>query len=87
MKYTRLGNTGLIVSRLAFGAMTFGTDAGAKLSQLEDNLAALNVELTAEELRELDAATAPVPLYPNWFQARTLDAPAAAALGAASSGR
>ena len=25
MQYTRLGNTGLIVSRLAFGAMTFGS--------------------------------------------------------------
>ena len=26
MKYTHLGNTGLIVSRLSFGAMTFGSD-------------------------------------------------------------
>ena len=26
MHYTRLGNSGLIVSRLAFGAMTFGSD-------------------------------------------------------------
>jgi hypothetical protein len=26
MRYTRLGNTGLIVSRLSFGAMTFGSD-------------------------------------------------------------
>ncbi len=26
MQYTRLGNTGLIVSRLAFGTMTFGSD-------------------------------------------------------------
>jgi aryl-alcohol dehydrogenase-like predicted oxidoreductase len=26
MQYTRLGNTGLIVSRLSFGAMTFGSD-------------------------------------------------------------
>jgi aryl-alcohol dehydrogenase-like predicted oxidoreductase len=26
MKYTRLGNTGLIVSRLALGTMTFGVD-------------------------------------------------------------
>src|SRR5262249_58939308 len=25
MQYTRLGNTGLIVSRLSFGAMTFGS--------------------------------------------------------------
>src|SRR5581483_8002419 len=28
MQYTRLGDTGLIVSRLAFGAMTFGTSTG-----------------------------------------------------------
>src|SRR5262245_4332753 len=27
MQYSRLGKTGLIVSRLAFGAMTFGTDS------------------------------------------------------------
>ncbi len=26
MKYTSLGNTGLIVSKLSFGAMTFGSD-------------------------------------------------------------
>ena len=26
MKYTKLGNTGLIVSKLSFGAMTFGSD-------------------------------------------------------------
>ena len=28
MQYTRLGNTGLVVSRLAFGAMTFGSGEG-----------------------------------------------------------
>jgi aryl-alcohol dehydrogenase-like predicted oxidoreductase len=28
MQYNRLGDTGLIVSRLAFGAMTFGTSEG-----------------------------------------------------------
>src|SRR5262245_47203805 len=27
MQFSRLGNTGLFVSRLAFGAMTFGTDS------------------------------------------------------------
>jgi aryl-alcohol dehydrogenase-like predicted oxidoreductase len=30
MEYTRLGSTGLIVSKLAFGAMTFGDDASMK---------------------------------------------------------
>ena len=28
MQYTRMGDTGLIVSRLAFGAMTFGSSSG-----------------------------------------------------------
>ena len=28
MQYTRLGHSGLIVSRLAFGVMTFGHDEG-----------------------------------------------------------
>ncbi|WP_448101066.1 hypothetical protein [Luteibacter jiangsuensis] len=28
MKYNRLGNTGLFVSELGFGAMTFGENAG-----------------------------------------------------------
>ena len=28
MQYTRLGNSGLIVSRLAFGVMTFGSGTG-----------------------------------------------------------
>ena len=28
MQYTRLGNSGLVVSRFAFGAMTFGHDSG-----------------------------------------------------------
>src|SRR5690242_18536542 len=29
MQYARLGDTGLVVSRLAFGAMTFGSGEGA----------------------------------------------------------
>ena len=28
MQYARLGNSGLVVSRLAFGVMTFGHDQG-----------------------------------------------------------
>ncbi len=32
MQYTRLGNTGLVVSRLAFGAMTFGSAEGPMAS-------------------------------------------------------
>ncbi|MEP6960503.1 MAG: aldo/keto reductase [Acidobacteriota bacterium] len=39
MQYSRLGNTGLVVSRLAFGAMTFGTGSGpfASVSKVSDD--------------------------------------------------
>jgi aryl-alcohol dehydrogenase-like predicted oxidoreductase len=46
----------------------------SKLSQLEDNLGAANIQLSEKELAELDAFTAPAPLYPNWFQAFATDA-------------
>ncbi len=39
--------------------------------QFEDNLGALAVQLSAEEVARLDAASAPAPTYPGWFQART----------------
>jgi aryl-alcohol dehydrogenase-like predicted oxidoreductase len=51
------------------------------LAQLEDNLAAVNVQLSADERRELDAATALPRLYPNWFHAWSADKPVLAALG------
>ena len=35
MQYTNLGNTGLIVSRIAFGAMTF--DEGTLVGELKKN--------------------------------------------------
>ena len=35
---------------------------------------AANIALTAEELTELDAFTAPSPLYLNWFQTFATDA-------------
>jgi aryl-alcohol dehydrogenase-like predicted oxidoreductase len=124
MRYTRLGNTGLIVSRLSFGAMTFGSyhsisaifkvdkDAGfgvvekmreiaarheagvaqiaiawllakpvvssvivgaSKPHQLEDDLKAADLKLSEAEVAELDAITAPTPLYPNWFNANLID--------------
>ncbi len=52
----------------------------SKLSQLEDNLGADEVDLSADEVAELDQLTAPAPVYPNWFQERTLDATARDAL-------
>jgi aryl-alcohol dehydrogenase-like predicted oxidoreductase len=46
----------------------------SKMAQLDDNLGAADLELSAEEVTELDQATAPTPLYPNWFHERTVDA-------------
>jgi aryl-alcohol dehydrogenase-like predicted oxidoreductase len=46
----------------------------SKLSQLEDNLGAANIQLSEKEVAELDAFTAPAPLYPNWFQTFATDA-------------
>src|SRR5690348_9794867 len=42
MKHNRLGNTGLVVSRLALGAMTFGSAAGTMfegISKVDQKLA------------------------------------------------
>jgi aryl-alcohol dehydrogenase-like predicted oxidoreductase len=42
MQYNRLGDTGLIVSRLAFGAMTFGSAEGTVfegISKVDQELA------------------------------------------------
>ena len=51
-----------------------------KPAQLEDNLAAVNVALSKEEVAGLDELTAPPLLYPNWFAQRVVDAPVRDAL-------
>jgi aryl-alcohol dehydrogenase-like predicted oxidoreductase len=38
-----------------------------KMEQLEDNLAALDVELTAEDVETLDGLSAPDPIFPHSF--------------------
>ena len=38
-----------------------------KMSQLEDNLKAADLELTAAELEVLSATTVPAPQYPQWM--------------------
>jgi aryl-alcohol dehydrogenase-like predicted oxidoreductase len=38
-----------------------------KLSQLQDNLASLSVNLSDEQLRRLDEASRPAPIFPNSF--------------------
>jgi aryl-alcohol dehydrogenase-like predicted oxidoreductase len=52
----------------------------SQAAQLEDNLGALQVKLSDQDMAELDTATAPVPIYPNWFHQRTVDATASNAL-------
>jgi len=45
---------------------------GARTSpQLADNLAAADLELTADDFRRLEKVSAPVLLYPYWHQAKT----------------
>jgi len=52
-----------------------------KMSQLEDNLGAVDVELTADEVATLDAMMPPASVYPNWFTDLTRDAAHAEAVG------
>jgi aryl-alcohol dehydrogenase-like predicted oxidoreductase len=44
-----------------------------KVAQLDDNLGALKVKLSEQEVAELDALTAPPSLYPKWFAERFAD--------------
>lgn len=52
----------------------------SKLHQLEDNLAAADLRLTAEEIAALDEQTKPAAVYPNWFSDLVLDGPVKDAL-------
>ncbi|MCZ8517708.1 aldo/keto reductase [Paenibacillus filicis] len=52
----------------------------SKVSQLEDNLKASELQLTTEEIAALEQLTRPAPLYPNWFTDMTLDSQVAEAL-------
>lgn len=45
----------------------------SKLSQLEDNLGAIDVQLSEAEIELLDQTTVPPKLYPGWFTADTID--------------
>ncbi|MCZ8520954.1 MULTISPECIES: aldo/keto reductase [Paenibacillus] len=45
----------------------------SRLSQLEDNLRAAELELSAGDVARLDEITRPAALYPNWFTAMTSD--------------
>ncbi len=59
-----------LLSKKAVTSLLIGA---SKLHQLEDNLAAVNLTLTKEEIGLLDNATTPSPVYPNWFQSSVED--------------
>jgi len=52
---------------LAQPGITSAIVGASSLEQLDDNLAAADLELTAEELAALDGATALAPIYPAWW--------------------
>lgn len=52
----------------------------SRVAQLDDNLRAADLSLSAEEVAELDAMTAPPPQYPGWFIERVVDGPVRDAL-------
>ena len=55
--------------------ITSGIFGASRVSQLEDNLGAVDLELTSEELRDLDELTAPAPPYPNRMIERFTNVP------------
>lgn len=57
---------GWLLTRPAVSTVIVGI---SKMSQLDDNMAALQVSLDAEDLRLLDEATRPVARYPKTFEA------------------
>ncbi len=59
----------------------------SRVGQLDDNLHAATLALSAAEVAALDEMTAPPPVYPHWFVERIVDAPVRDALsGAAPAG-
>jgi aryl-alcohol dehydrogenase-like predicted oxidoreductase len=67
-----------LLTRPAVSSLLVGA---ASVKQLDDNLGAADIKLDADDLAQLDAATRPTPIYPNWFTARVADGKAHEALG------
>jgi aryl-alcohol dehydrogenase-like predicted oxidoreductase len=65
---------------LAKPAVTSVLLGASKAHQLADNLGAIQVKLTEDDVKALDAATTPAAVYPNWFIQNLADAKAAEAL-------
>jgi hypothetical protein len=43
------------------------------MSQLEDNLRAVEIQLTRSEIQRLYTLTQPLALYPHWFNQQLID--------------
>jgi aryl-alcohol dehydrogenase-like predicted oxidoreductase len=67
-----------LLTRPAVSSILIGASSAA---QLADNVASVDVKLTAEDLSALEAATKPTQPYPNWFTDRVVDGKAYKALG------
>jgi aryl-alcohol dehydrogenase-like predicted oxidoreductase len=59
-----------LLTRPAVASLLTGASS---IKQLDENLAAANITLDAEDLKRLDEATRPALPYPNWFTARVGD--------------
>jgi aryl-alcohol dehydrogenase-like predicted oxidoreductase len=68
-----------LLAKPVVGSVILGA---SKLSQLEDNLGAVDKALSAEEIAVLDELTAPPAIYPNWFNETMVDLQHRDALGA-----
>src|SRR5207249_11428215 len=58
---------------LAQDAVTSVIIGARKLPQLDDNLRAVDLALSADELQKLDAASRLAPEYPAWMEAMPSD--------------
>ena len=66
---------------LTNSAVTSVLIGATKLSQLDDNLGAVKVRLSADDMNTINEATAPAPRYPNWFDAMVADSQVQTAIG------
>lgn len=57
-----------VLSRLTISTVVIGA---RNVAQLQDNLAATELELSAEQIARLDEASAVRPAYPYWHRRRT----------------
>jgi aryl-alcohol dehydrogenase-like predicted oxidoreductase len=69
-----------LLTRPAVSTLLIGA---SRVDQLDDNIGAMTLSLTPEDLSELDAASQPIAPYPQWFTERVKDSKVHEALGIA----